>query len=209
MSLYVTVRAIYAADRSSSTFGRVPILSTIGEVKDLIMHTNQMESATSINIVQRGRIFGNDDVIGMMNVSENATLVVYVTGIPSKVFEEPEQVPIKLRSPLKMKVRALVDFGKKSGPLFGLIGVLGLAVLMAYSSLQPDPIAESILAPDIIWSKEKVIVMVSILTLVAGLGMYVGNVGPYQIIWTCKLFVVSLLPTFDFDEWQREHGVTA
>lgn len=202
----VTVKVIYAADRSTSKIMDVPNSCTIETLRKRVGKINGQDNMDPIRLVQRGRVLQNSDTVGSLLVSEDATVVIYATGITKKVRKEKQFPQLQLRnqnqinaSPWKRPSKIL--------PVLALIGIFAVICFLSYASLTPNEQMENKVTKSINWNKHNIILATSIIGIIGFVVVWLVRIDTKRLIEYGKMFVMTMLPNFDMEAFKREHGI--
>jgi hypothetical protein len=127
----VTVQIIYAADRTTSYIDKVPRKSTIATVKKLIAKMYRPGTCDSLRLIQCGEVLDDSQTLSTLSFSDDSSIVLYATGVPTKVQEVRRTAPPKVES-----------FFKRYKILFavaGLVMFIGIFLLIVYEVAIPHP----------------------------------------------------------------------
>lgn len=193
-----TVEIVYAGDRSSSIIEKAPTTTTIGRLKKMIQKLNSMNNASSIRVVQCGRILEDEVALGSLQLSEDGKIRVYVTGIPTKVARFRGHRPIQLTNPVQRRLR--------DSPLVGvgmLVCAVAVVVAFAYFSVKsqtgPNMFPERS-SP----KRTRRMIFVGMTLMLLGLVLAFAQKSA-KVREATVVFFESALPTFDLQEFRARH----
>jgi hypothetical protein len=197
----VTVKVIYAADRSFSEVEGIPTTSTVGKLKELIARINKMSSTDPIRLVQGGIVLDNATRIGALTQSGNARpVVVYATGVANKA--RPAAGPPGAARQMNLRGFYATHKTLVQG-LVGLVLLLGGVCLLALWSLKPAVHVRSASHGVL---KLFIGVAVALVIGVIGIGR-LCKWNPPLILECAKMYGLSLIPTFDVAKFKADHQI--
>lgn len=202
----VSLKVVYAADKSTSQITEVPNSCTIGILKKRIGKINGQENTDPIRLVQRGRVLQDYETVGSLLVSENTTVVIFATGITKKIRKQRQLPPQELRnqnhinaSPWKSPSKIL--------PVLALIGIFAVIAFLSYAQLTPNENVGGKVTKLVNWNKQNIILATSIIGLAGFIIAWLVKLDSKKLVEYGKMFVMTLLPTFDMEAFKREHGI--
>ncbi|KAK8886943.1 hypothetical protein M9Y10_037978 [Tritrichomonas musculus] len=217
----LTVKIIYAKDKSSTKIGSVPLTCTILKIKDILKQINKMSSSKSIRVVYRGRILPDDLSIGALIADEQQEITLYVSGIPP-ISSNPQNANTKQSKNNKPsgydKTNDNHDHKKQGNLLCSkyLFLFIFLAVLFIFSFfliklVYFDPSKYGLPESDVKLncSKEAVLYGILFFDLVVVLILIIifAHIDFSALLKYIYLFFVSMLPIWDINEYRQNHGL--